>query len=87
MLLGKDSFSVTMLLILKKVQLQKPLAHLKFMMTKQKYVPYLNLKNNYNRCITSDICVSVITQHLVNTTIIENFGLNNQSLKQLTAHK
>ena len=87
MLLGKDSFSVTMLLILKKVQLQKPPAHLKFMMIKQKYVPYLNLKNNYNRFITCDICVSVITQHLVNTTIIENFGLNNQSLKQLTVHK
>ena len=51
-ILGKDSFSVTMLLILKKVQLQKLPAHLKFMMAKQKYVQYLNLKNNYNRFIT-----------------------------------
>ena len=66
---------------------QKLPAHLKFMMAKQKYVQYLNLKNNYNRFITCDICVFVITKHLGNTTIIKNFGLNNQSLKQLTAHK
>ena len=66
---------------------QKLPAHLKFMMAKQKYVQYLNLKNNYNRFITCDICVFVITKHLGNKTIIENFGLNNQSLKQLTAHK
>ena len=81
-ILGEESFSVTMLLILKKVQLQKLPAHLKFMMAKQKYVQYLNLKNNYNRFITCDICVFVITKHLGNKTIIENFGLNNQSLKQ-----
>ena len=37
-------------------------AHLKFMMAKQKYVQYLNLKNNYDRFITCDICVFVITQ-------------------------
>ena len=37
-------------------------AHLKFMMAKQKYVQYLNLKNNYDRFIICDICVFVITQ-------------------------
>ena len=80
------TFSVFFYYILGK-DWQKLPAHLKFMMAKQKYVQYLNLKNNYNRFITCDICVFVITKHLGNKTIIENFGLNNQSLKQLTAHK